>query len=257
MRRPNASRVKQKDSVSKVTIPCHFGARQRFQHLASGCQLFISKVCHPLFVPQALSSSFFNHTCMCTLCAWGLLWSCVHITHWFVTAGFQCEEHENPADFFLDVITRCENPPSAVLENQGEQLTNTTLLNKLYLTSDLLWLAMHDSMCSKCLLLLHVAPPLLYILSDHAHKQLSCTKPLPRGNIGLGNKHEMRNLSKKDCLSLVPKPLLDFILQEMVDSVSTSLVPRLSCGKEEREPGTHCWHMCPSSLGHLHTTPLH
>ena len=148
MRRPNASRVKQKDSDSKVTIPCHFGARQRLQHLASGCQLFISKVCHPLFVPQALSSSFFNHTCMCTLCAWGLLWSRVHITHWFVTAGFQCEEHENPADFFLDVITRCENPPSAVLENQGEQLTNTTLLNKLYLTSDLLWLAMHDSMCS-------------------------------------------------------------------------------------------------------------
>ena len=107
---------------------------------------------------------------------------------------------------------------------------------------------MHDSMCSKCSLLLHVAPPLLYILSDHAHKQLSCTKPLPRGNIGLGNKHEMRNLSKKDCLSLVPKPLLDFILQEMVDSVSTSLVPRLSCGKEEREPGAHCWRMCQVPL---------
>ena len=35
-----------------------------------------------------------------------------------MTAGFQCEEHENPADFFLDVITHCENP--AALENQGE-----------------------------------------------------------------------------------------------------------------------------------------
>ena len=30
---------------------------------------------------------------------------------WF--AGFQCEEHDNPADFFLDVITSCERPPSA------------------------------------------------------------------------------------------------------------------------------------------------
>ena len=101
---------------------------------------------------------------------------------------------------------------------------------------------------SNCSLLLHVAPPLLYIISGHAHKQLSCTKPLPRGNIGLSNKHEMRNLSKKACLSLVPKPLPDFILQEMVDSVSTSLVPRLSCREEEREPGTHCWRMCQVPL---------
>ena len=23
--------------------------------------------------------------------------------------GFQCEEHDNPADFFLDVVTQCEN----------------------------------------------------------------------------------------------------------------------------------------------------
>ena len=25
-----------------------------------------------------------------------------------IFAGFHCEEHDNPADFFLDVITACE-----------------------------------------------------------------------------------------------------------------------------------------------------
>ena len=25
-----------------------------------------------------------------------------------IFAGFHCEEHDNPADFFLDVITSCE-----------------------------------------------------------------------------------------------------------------------------------------------------
>ena len=36
----------------------------------------------------------------------------------------------------------------------------------------------------ECLLLLRVAPPLMFtfvVISGHAHKQLSCTKPLPRG----------------------------------------------------------------------------
>ena len=38
--------------------------------------------------------------------------------------GFVCEEHENPADFFLDVINRCErvNPcKEAVLFAPGEE----------------------------------------------------------------------------------------------------------------------------------------
>ena len=45
-----------------------------------------------------------------------------------------------------------------------------------FMTSEETW--------SECLLLLHVAPPLMFafnIISGHAHKQLTCTKPLPRG----------------------------------------------------------------------------
>ena len=37
---------------------------------------------------------------------------------------------------------------------------------------------------SKCLLLLCVAPPFVFtfdVISGHAHKAFSCTKPLPRG----------------------------------------------------------------------------
>ena len=37
---------------------------------------------------------------------------------------------------------------------------------------------------SECLLLLCVAPPFMFnldVISGHAHKAFSCTKPLPRG----------------------------------------------------------------------------
>ena len=39
---------------------------------------------------------------------------------------------------------------------------------------------------SKCLLLLCVAPPFMFtfdVISGHAHKAFSSTKPLPRGHI--------------------------------------------------------------------------
>jgi len=34
--------------------------------------------------------------------------------------GFQCEEHENPADFFLDIINLCEKADKD-WEKRGEQ----------------------------------------------------------------------------------------------------------------------------------------
>ena len=34
-------------------------------------------------------------------------------------AGFPCEEHENPADFFLDVTIQCEKSSSPFLEHEG------------------------------------------------------------------------------------------------------------------------------------------
>ena len=36
-----------------------------------------------------------------------------------IHAGFQCEEHDNPADFFLDVVTTCEK--SGNNDNDGFQ----------------------------------------------------------------------------------------------------------------------------------------
>ena len=38
----------------------------------------------------------------------------------YPTIGFQCEEHENPADFFLDIINLCERADKN-REKQGEQ----------------------------------------------------------------------------------------------------------------------------------------
>ena len=53
-----------------------------------------------------------------------------------------------------------------------------------------------NHLCDRQVKKLEVIAYYCYIISGHAHKQLSCTKPLPRGNICLSNKHEMRNLSK-------------------------------------------------------------
>ena len=39
---------------------------------------------------------------------------------YFDNLGFPCEEHENPADFFLDVLTQCEQGATAAIEVGGE-----------------------------------------------------------------------------------------------------------------------------------------
>ena len=54
-----ASRVNRKDSDSEVTMPCHFGARQKLQHLASVYKLLI-KHSLPPFVHLASSSALLN-----------------------------------------------------------------------------------------------------------------------------------------------------------------------------------------------------
>ena len=40
----------------------------------------------------------------------------------YFTAGFKCGEYENPADFFLDVLTTCEE--AAVEEGEVIQKTS-------------------------------------------------------------------------------------------------------------------------------------
>ena len=37
----------------------------------------------------------------------------LEINLFYLCTGFQCEEHDNPADFFLDVVTSCETPEIA------------------------------------------------------------------------------------------------------------------------------------------------
>ena len=59
--------MKPKYSNTEVTISCHFAPRQRLQHFTNVCKRFKSMLCHPLFMPQALSCSVFDHTCICKL----------------------------------------------------------------------------------------------------------------------------------------------------------------------------------------------
>ncbi|CAF2508741.1 unnamed protein product [Rotaria sp. Silwood2] len=40
-----------------------------------------------------------------------------NILSYFASLGFKCEEHDNPADFLLDVIIQCNNYSSTLLEN--------------------------------------------------------------------------------------------------------------------------------------------
>lgn len=52
-------------------------------------------------------------SCVCTLHACTILViieCCVHFV------GFNCEAHENPADFFLDTINECEKEVNGVTE---------------------------------------------------------------------------------------------------------------------------------------------
>ena len=43
----------------------------------------------------------------------------VRTSHVHFSTGFRCEEHDNPADYFLDVITHCESQSVTVIENTG------------------------------------------------------------------------------------------------------------------------------------------
>ena len=54
-------------------------------------------------------------------------------------------------------------------------------------------------------------------------------------------------------VGLVRKPVRVFIYSKVM--CNFSLVPVLSCGGEERVPGTHCAY-APSSLGNLHLSSL-
>ena len=37
----------------------------------------------------------------------------VETTDWNVSSGFKCEEHENPADYFLDIVINNEQEQKA------------------------------------------------------------------------------------------------------------------------------------------------
>ena len=42
--------------------------------------------------------------------------------HVHTIKGYVCEEHENPADYFLDVINRCEKTQKAIKGSKGTGL---------------------------------------------------------------------------------------------------------------------------------------
>ena len=74
--------MKQKTVI--VKLPRHailVLTRWRLQHLNNVCKLFKCALCHPSFMPQALSSLVFDHTYICTLHERGLLCTCVHLVN--------------------------------------------------------------------------------------------------------------------------------------------------------------------------------